>query len=101
VAEITRAVVRHGGGGELQVAVFNSGEIAPVTGGNGGMALQYRGGRGKVRRTAIGSHDAWRSSSPRRRKLTSVVARTPDDEKVRRPEDGMDRLDGEMRGGGA
>jgi hypothetical protein len=77
---------------------FNGGETASVTGGDGSVALLYRGGRGKVRRTAIGSHDARRSGSPRRRKPTSVVARTPGDEAVGQPEDVTDMLGGEMRG---
>jgi hypothetical protein len=92
-------VARRGGSGELQAVAFNGGETALATGGDGGVALQYRGGRGKVRCTAIGSHDARRSGSPRRQKPTSVVAWTPSDEAVRRPEDGVDRLSGEMRGG--
>jgi hypothetical protein len=100
VSELTRAVARRGGGGELQAAAFKAGGTAPVTGGDGGVALQYRGGRGKVRHTAIGSHDAWRNDSSRRQKPMSVVAQTPGDKAVRRSEDGADRLGGEMRGGG-
>jgi hypothetical protein len=79
---------------------FISGEIALMTGGDGGVALQYRGGRGKVRRMTIGSHDARRSGTPRRWKPKLAVARTPDDEAVRRPEDGADKLGGETSGGG-
>jgi hypothetical protein len=86
------------GGGELQAAAFNGGETASMTAGDGGMALLYRGGRGKVRRMTIGSHYERRSGSSRRRKPTSAVARTPGDESVRRLEDGAARLGREMRG---
>jgi hypothetical protein len=100
VVEPTRAVVRRGGGGELQASAFNGGETALVTGGNAGVALQYQGGRGKVRRKTIGSNNTRRSGSLRRQKSTSAVARTPGDEASRRPEDGTDMLGGETRGGG-
>jgi hypothetical protein len=66
VTELTRAVVRRGGGGELQAAAVNGEETALVTGGNGGVALQYQGGRGKVRCMTIGSNNTRRSGSLRR-----------------------------------
>jgi hypothetical protein len=40
-----------------------------VTGGIGGMVLQCWGRRETVRRMPIESHDAWRTDSPRRRKI--------------------------------
>jgi hypothetical protein len=91
-------MARRGGGGELQAAAFNGGDTASVTGGDGGMAVLYRGGRGKVRCLTIGSHYERRSGSSRRLKPTSAVARTLGDEAVRRLEDGAARLGGEMRG---
>jgi hypothetical protein len=49
-----------------RVVAFDSGEGAPVTGGDDGVVLQHQGGREEVRRTTIWSHDARRGGSPRR-----------------------------------
>jgi hypothetical protein len=54
------------GGG---AAMSNSGGGAPVMGGISGMVLQCWGRREMVRRMPIESHDAWRTDSPRRRKI--------------------------------
>jgi hypothetical protein len=81
------------GGGAV---MSNIGGGALVTGGIGGVVLQCRRRRERVRHMPIESHDAQRTGSPRRRKIDAGGG-----EAVRRPEDSADRLGGELGGSGA
>jgi hypothetical protein len=74
----------------------NIGGGALVMGGIGGVVLQCRRRRERVRHTPIESHDARRTGSPRKRKID-----TGGGEAVRRLEDGADRHGGELGGSGA
>jgi hypothetical protein len=51
------------------MAMSNGGGGAPVMGGVGGVVLQCQMRRERVRHTPIGSHDAWRTDSPRMLKI--------------------------------